>query len=58
MFKYVVGKEQKHLIVSRQVHEMVRIYANEKNLTMVEATYGLLKIAFEKVYNLELDDSQ
>jgi len=57
MYKYVVGKKQKHLIVSMQVHEMVQMYAKEKNLTMVEATYELLKIAFEKVYNLNYTDN-
>jgi len=40
-----------------QVHEMVQMYAKEKNLTMVEATYELLKIAFEKVYNLNYTDN-
>lgn len=57
MYKYVVGKKQKHLVVSEQVHEMVKIYAKEKNLTMVEATYELLRVAFAKVYNLELGDN-
>lgn len=53
MYKYIVGKEQKHLVVSEQVHQLVKTYAEEKNLTMVEATYELLRIAFAKVYNLE-----
>jgi len=57
MYKYVVGKRQKHLIVSEQVHQMVKTYAEEKNLTMVEATYELLRIAFAKVYNLEPGDN-
>jgi len=57
MYKYVVGKEQKHLVVSMQVHEMVKLYAKEKNLTMVEATYELLKVAFTKVYDLEPGDN-
>ena len=57
MFKYIVGKKQKHLIVSEQVHESVKMYAQEKNLTMVEATYELLRVAFAKVYNLELGDN-
>ena len=53
MYKYVVGKRQKHLIVSEQVHQLVKDYAHEKNLTMVEATYELLRIALTKVYNIE-----
>ena len=57
MYKYVVGKKQKHLIVSDQVHQAVKDYASEKNLTMVEATYELLKMAFAKVYNIELEDN-
>ena len=55
MRKYIVGKNQKHLIVSEDVHETVRMYAEEKQLTMVEATFELLRIAFSKVYGLELD---
>ena len=55
MYKYVVGKRQKHLIVSEQVHQLVKEYAQEKNLTMVEATYELLRIALTTVYKLEQD---
>ena len=55
MYKYVVGKRQKHLIVSEQVHQLVKEYAHEKNLTMVEATYELLRTALTKVYKLEQD---
>jgi len=58
MYKYVVGKKQKHLVVSEQVHESVKMYALEKNLTMVEATYELLRVAFAKAYNLEQDENQ
>ncbi len=58
MLKYIVGKKQKHLVVSEQVHELVKIYAEEKNLTMVEATYELLRIGFAKVYNLEQEENQ
>ena len=57
MYKYIVGKKQKHLIVSEQVHALVKMYAEENNLTMVEATYELLRVAFAKVYNLEPSDN-
>ena len=57
MHKYIVGKKQKHLIVSEQVHATVKMYAKEKNLTMVEATYELLRVAFAKAYNLESSDN-
>jgi len=57
MLKYVVGKRQKHLIVSEQVHQLVKEYARERNLTMVEATYELIRIAFTTVYKLEPDVS-
>ncbi|MFC1985428.1 hypothetical protein ACFLWC_00365 [Chloroflexota bacterium] len=57
MFKYVVGKEQKHLIVSEQVHQLVKTYAEEKNLTMIEATYELLRIALTQVYNVKPDEN-
>ena len=55
MFKYVVGKQQKHLVVSEQVHQLVKEYAREKNLSMVEATYELLRIALTTVYEVEPD---
>ena len=55
MFKYVVGKRQKHLVVSEQVHQLVKEYAQEKNQTMVEATYELLRIALTTVYKVEPD---
>ena len=51
MHKYIVGKNQKHLIVSEDVHTIVKSYAKENNLTMVEATYQLLRIAFEQIYH-------
>ncbi len=57
MRKYIVGKKQKHLIVSESVHATVKMYAVEQNLTMVEATYELLRLAFAKVYNIELSDN-
>jgi len=56
MRKYIVGKKQKHLIVSESVHTIIKMYATERNLTMVEATYELLRIAFAEVYGLELDE--
>jgi hypothetical protein len=56
MQKYVVGKNQKHLIVSQDVHMIVKSYARENNLTMVEATYQLLRIAFERIYNRKPKD--
>ena len=55
MRKYIVGKKQKHLIVSDNVHATVKMYAVERNLTMVEATFELLRAAFSKVYGLELE---
>jgi len=57
MHKYIVGKKQKHLIVSEKVHGVIKVYAAEQDLTMVEATYELLRVAFAKVYNLELSDN-
>ena len=58
MHKYIVGKNQKHLVVSEQVHELVKMYSRDKGLSMVEATYELLKIAFAKVYDLNTSTNQ
>ena len=57
MRKYIVGRKQKHLIVSEEVHAAIKMYAVEQNLTLVEATYELLRVAFAKVYKLELGDN-
>ena len=55
MFKYVVGRSQKHLVVSAEVHQLVKEYAREKNLTMVEATYELLRLSLTTVYEIKPD---
>jgi hypothetical protein len=55
MFKYVVGRRQKHLVVSEEVHQLVKEYAQEKDLTMVEATYELLRLALTTVYEVKPD---
>lgn len=57
MRKYIVGKAQKHLIVSENVHATVKMFAGEKKITMVEATYELLRIAFSQVYGFELKEN-
>ena len=53
MRKYIVGRKQKHIIVSEDTHTAIKMYAMEQGLTIVEATYELLRLAFNKVYNLE-----
>ena len=58
MHKYIVGKNQKHLVVSKKVHATVKMFAEEKGLTMVEATYELLRIAFSKAYGLKLEEGE
>ncbi len=58
MHKYIVGKNQKHLIVSEKVHATVKMYAEEKGLTMVEATYELLRIAFAKANGPKLEEGE
>ena len=56
MRKYTVGRTQKHLIVSENVHTTVKMFASEKKITMVEATFELLRIAFSQVYGFELKE--
>jgi hypothetical protein len=53
MYKYVLGKNRKHLTVSDGLHTLVKIWANEHGLTMVEATHKLLEIAFKADNNPE-----
>ena len=47
MYKYVLGKQRKHLTVSDGVHTLVKIWADQHSLTMAEATHKLLEIAFK-----------
>lgn len=42
----MVGRKQKHLIVTPNVHTLVKLYAKEHKITLVEATYKLLRIGF------------
>ena len=56
MLKYIVGKKQKHLIVSERTHAIVKLYAKQNGLTMVEATYNLLRMAFAEISGVDLDD--
>ncbi len=56
MRKYIVGKKQKHLIVSERTHTIVKLYAKENDLTMIEATHSLLRRAFAEIYGMDLDD--
>ncbi len=58
MLKYIVGKNQKHLIVSERTHTIVKLYAKENGLTMVTATHNLLRMAFAEIYGMELDDER
>ena len=56
MLKYIVGKNQKHLVVSERTHAIVKLYAKENGLTMVQATHHLLRMAFAEIYGMDLDD--
>ena len=45
-----------HLVVSRKMHTLVRIFAKQRGITMTEATFRLLRIAFCEVYDLPQQD--
>ncbi len=56
MLKYIVGKNQKHLIVSEKTHAIVKLYAKQNGLTMVGAVHKLLRMAFAEISGVDLDD--
>ena len=57
-FHYVLPEkeERMHLVVSRKMHTLVRIFAKKHDITMTEATWRLLRIAFCEVYDLPKED--
>ena len=57
-FRYTLPEkgERKHLVVSPEVHQTVQLYAREQGITITEATFRLLKIAFSEVYGLPKKD--
>lgn len=59
MRKYVVPrKKRRHLVVEDSVHEAVRLYASQRQLSVVEATYRLLQLAFCQEYALQVTDGE
>ena len=48
MTKYVLTPGDKvNIVISKNVHNLLLIYAKENNLTVQEATYRLFQKAFE-----------
>ena len=59
MEKYVIPRNgRRHLVVSDSVHEAVSAYAAGRELSLVEATYHLLKLAFIQEYDLPVPDDE
>jgi hypothetical protein len=52
MERYVIPRSRRrHLVVSDSVHEEVMTYATWRQLSLVEATYRLLRPAFVQEYD-------
>ena len=58
MLKFVLGVNRKHLTVSPEVHALVKLYAQERRMTITEATYQLLRKAFAVEEGLELEEEE
>ena len=59
MEKYVIPRNRRrHLVVSDNVHEAVSAYATQRQLSLVEATYRLLKLGFIQEYDLRVPDNE
>lgn len=59
MEKYVIPRSsRRHLVVSDSVHQAVSAYASQRQLSLVEATYHFLKLAFIQQYDLPVPDNE
>ena len=55
MEKYVIPRNRRrHLVVSDSVHQAISAYASQRQLSLVEATYRLLKLGFIQEYDLRI----
>jgi len=59
MEKYVIPRNRRrHLVVSDTVHQAVSAYAAGRQLSLVEATYHLLKLGLIQECNLQVPDDK
>jgi hypothetical protein len=57
MKKYIIPRNKRqHLVVEEGVHNAIRLYASQRQLSIVEATYRLLKLGFCHEYGLHVAD--
>ena len=59
MKKYIVPRnKRRHLVVEEDVHSVVCSYASQQNVSLVEATYRLLKLGICQAYDLTIPDDE
>jgi len=59
MEKYIIPRnKRRHLVVSDSVHQAVGAYASQRKLSLVEATYRLLKLGFIQEYDLPVPGTE
>ena len=59
MFRYLLRrKPRKSLMVEHKVHSLVVFYARKNNITVVEATYELLRAGLATMAGIPLDEAQ
>lgn len=59
MERYIIPRnKRRHLVVSDSVHEAVSMYAIQRQISLVEATYHLLKLGFIREYDLRVPDDE
>ena len=59
MKKYVIPRnKRRHLVVEEDVHSVVCVYARKQNVSLVEATYRLLKLGLCQAYDLQITDDE
>jgi hypothetical protein len=59
MEKYVIPrKKRRHLVVEESVHDAVHFYALQQGISMVEATFRLLKLGLAQTVNLPISKNK
>jgi hypothetical protein len=59
MEKYIIPRnKRRYLVVSDAVHQAVSMYASQRQLSLVEATYRLLKLGLIQGYDLRVPDDE
>ena len=52
-FRFILGTERRVIMVSPQSHAILKKYAKEHHISMVESTHEFLRIALKQIEGLK-----